>query len=363
MMRMLVLVSLCGWAVAQLPTPVSQWGPQWSTAACTGPTVAATCADLANFTLVQPTASNPDGYFWTPATGSQHLVCLPVGVPMGSGPPHPCGTATFQIYCSGTTYVNFVGEGQASVRAGNDDSFWTYLDGVESVNRVTYVATGFRLQPAWTYRLLRPSPTLFRQGTHTITLAEREDGTRMRRVGISMGYPVCQFGAPPAAPNNTADSVLARVLTLETQTNNRVSAMSTGSAALNATVQALSASVSSSQSMVMVSVSQQVSTLRASVLSTTNSLQSQVTAQASTGTAVSTAMSSLSARLGTVGAFGTGGGGGALPAAPQLGRSGRDVAIAAGAGGTVRIQGAQCQSDLCSLVSQVSQLTDALRQT
>jgi hypothetical protein len=243
------------------------------------------------------------------------------------------------------------------------DSFWTYLDGVESVNRVTYVATGFRLQPAWTYRPLRPSPTLFRQGTHTITLAEREDGTRMRRVGISMGYPVCQFGAPPAAPNNTADSVLARVLTLETQTNNRVSAMSTGSAALNATVQALSASVSSSQSMVMVSVSQQVSTLRASVLSTTNSLQSQVTAQASTGTAVSTAMSSLSARLGTVGAFGTGGGGGALPAAPQLGRSGRDVAIAAGAGGTVRIQGAQCQSDLCSLVSQVSQLTDALRQT
>jgi hypothetical protein len=52
MMRMLVLVSLCGWAVAQLPTPVSQWGPQWSTAACTGPTVAATCADLANFTSV-----------------------------------------------------------------------------------------------------------------------------------------------------------------------------------------------------------------------------------------------------------------------------------------------------------------------
>lgn len=185
----------------------------------------------------------------------------------------------------------------------------------------------------------------------------------MRRVGMSMGYPECRFGAPPPAPNNTADSVFARVLVLETQTNNRVSAISTNLDTLNTTLNmAMSSSLSSSQSMIMGSVSQQISTLRASVLSTTNTLQSQVTAQASTGTAVSTAMSTLSARLGALVSFGTGAGAAGLPADPQMERSGNDVMIGASAGGTVRIQGQTCQSDLCSLVNQVSQLTNALRQ-
>jgi hypothetical protein len=113
--------------------------------------------------------------------------------------------------------------------------------------------------------------SFFAAGVHTLNVAEREDGTRLRRVGMSMGYPDCQFGAPTS--NNTADSVYQQVLDLETNTNNRVSQLSASVASLNA-------SLSATESMVMASISSQVSTMG-------SSLQSQIAAQASSTMATS----------------------------------------------------------------------------
>jgi hypothetical protein len=192
--------------------------------------------------------------------------------------------------------------------------------------------------------------SFFAAGVHTLNVAEREDGTRLRRVGMSMGYPDCQFGAPTS--NNTADSVYQQVLDLETNTNNRVSQLSASVASLNA-------SLSATESMVMASISSQVSTMG-------SSLQSQIAAQASstmaTTSTLSTAVGSLTSRLGNVQPFGTGAGTATLPSAPQLNRALNDITLAAATTGTVRVQGSQCSSDLCALVAQVSTLTDALRQ-
>ena len=88
-------------------------------------------------------------------------------------------------------------------------------------------------------------------------------------------------------------------------------------------------------------------------MSTTQSL-------ATANAAVSNAITSVVSRLGGVSSF-SAGGGAALTGTPVVQTSGADVWVNAASGGTVRVNGAQCQTDVCGLAAQVAQLTDALR--
>ena len=58
-------------------------------------------------------------------------------------------------------------------------------------------------------------------GTHYLEVAEREDGSLLRHVEMTEGYPACTFGeAPP-----TSSDLAARMLQIETLANNRVSGL------------------------------------------------------------------------------------------------------------------------------------------
>lgn len=88
----------------------------------------------------------------------------------------------------------------------------------------------------------------------------------------------------------------------------------------------------------------------------------QATASLATATAsVSNAIASVLSRFSTVSPYSTGGAA-SLSSTPMIQTSATDVLINAASGGTVRVNGGQCQTDLCGLAAQVSQLTDALRQ-
>ena len=62
-------------------------------------------------------------------------------------------------------------------------------------------------------------------GTHNVTLREREDGARLRRLRITTGYPSCQFATFNPHWNITTPHVYDRILALETESNNRITAV------------------------------------------------------------------------------------------------------------------------------------------
>ena len=227
------------------------------------------------------------------------------------------------------------------------DSYWAYLDtDVGSANLVT----GWGLAPNWNFRALLGAPVLMSPGPHTITLAEREDSTRVRFLEISQGYPDCQFGAPPVTPNITAESVRLEVLQLETDTNNRISALSS-------TIDAINSTIASAIAAYNITLQSQLGHVEAEHEAQHDAMVSAV----STATA---SIAAVTSRLSGVGSY-SGGPGVTLPRTPAVqtsGTSAQDIALNAGLGGTVRVSGATCQADLCELVGQVSQLTDALRQ-
>eukprot|EP00035_Acanthoeca_spectabilis_P021919 m.440932 g.440932 ORF g.440932 m.440932 type:complete len:385 (-) comp18591_c0_seq1:85-1239(-) len=373
-----VAAAAAGRTAAQRGTgvpPLSQWNSQWFTSNCTGSTVGAACADLANFTLTTNAAG--ETYFWAPhlATGG-HSGCAVQATTSGTRP-RGCGLATLNIYCERPAYVRFSGEGQAGSAAfrGNDDSFWTFVD---NTYPPFYQTTGWVAPPRWNYQaLVGGATTFFAAGPHALNVAEREDGTRMRRLSITAGYPDCHFGAPPPA-NTSADALLTRVLALETATNNRVSAVSTLVASVSSAAAANNASIMAavSQATTVSTMTGSVSSMTASLSSAVSNAQSQVRVQStlqatmsgtlstagSTATAVSSALASLTSRFGGVSNFNVGVAS-ALPGSPVVASANQDLTLTAASGGTVRVSGGQCQADLCGLVGQVSQLTAALRQT
>ena len=251
-------------------------------------------------------------------------------------PPHKHATNTARhVLCHACT-------------APRADSWWTYLD--DNI-RSARLITGFRLAPTWTYRQLLAGPTMVSAGSHTITLAEREDATMARHIELSMGNPDCQFGAPPQESNVTAASVRLELLDLETVTNNRISALSTAVDAVNSTIAAAISAYNVTLQAQMADHEGEADTARASMTSALSTANAAITA--------------ITSRLTGVSTFSTGGGVVVGPLAPVVqtsGSSGQDIALNAGSGGTVRVSGGTCQTDLCELVSQVAQLTDALRQ-
>lgn len=297
-------------------TVPTNWAAQWSTATCSGSVAQASCGEMNNdFSYVgQPDGS---GYIWADpglnastvnATG--HFFCQANGTAFENAS-RPCGEAVFRIFCSKPAFVMIFGEGQSSAAAGpagNDDSFWSFFDGNRAATFM--VSTGISvLAPNWGTGAFLAGPTYLSVGPHTFSVAEREDGSRFRRLGLTSGYSDCQFGLPSAS--------------VSTQVSTAVSALRTD---LVTQIQ-----------------------LQTSSIAATNMLAS----------ATSTALSSMRARLTGLAGFGVGSG--VTASSPQVVGSGQDITLTAGQGGTVRVVGSQCSSDLCGLTAQVSRLTDALR--
>jgi hypothetical protein len=186
-------------------------------------------------------------------------------------------------------------------------------------------------------------------GPHSITLGEREDGTLVRHLEMSMGYPDCQFGAPPQEPNVTADSVRLELLDLETATNNRIATLSSAVDAINSTIASAIAAYNV--------------TLQSQMADHEAEAQTEHAEMASALSSATAAIAAITSRLTSVTSFSTGGGVvGAGTTLPLVQASNQDLSLNAGTGGTVRVAGGSCQTDLCELVGQVAQLTNALRQ-
>eukprot|EP00037_Helgoeca_nana_P003647 m.40985 g.40985 ORF g.40985 m.40985 type:complete len:251 (+) comp14066_c0_seq1:548-1300(+) len=232
------------------------------------------------------------------------------------------------------------------------DSFWALVDGSTATGDFTLV-TGWRLPPTWLFRPLISGIKVLAPGPHYIMLREREDGTRIQELAFTSGFPDCQFGVP--ATNVTLEQ---RVLELETQTNNRVSALSQMVDAMSSTVSSLNATVSS---VVSASLSAYDVTLQSQMEAHKDEAVSRQQSAMAITNAVSSAITAATSRLNTVASFSSGIGGN-LPQQPIVQASGNDITVTAAAGGTVRVSGGQCQTDVCGLAGQVAALTDALRQ-
>jgi hypothetical protein len=126
-----------------------------------------------------PSASqfgNADGFCYANGT---------TGNPGSSGDA-VCGTAVFYLQCSAPTQIQAVVVGSASTVAGNDDSFYSYVDGNRSLAQTVHAA--YRVG-AWSdSTVIFPSGSVaVTKGPHTITIAEREDGTRIRSIRLTQG--------------------------------------------------------------------------------------------------------------------------------------------------------------------------------
>lgn len=368
----LVLLLLLGRTKGQ-----ADWPQQWfrnSSAGCYGRAVGAECAELNDFfTFVQD-----GGYFWgaphTDASGSndvRHQACDNTGTVFrgvdhdGQGDnlgTQQCGYATFRLSCTATADVNFRAEMAYANdgRGPNDDSFWTGIDGDRSSERIW---TNIPRMPTW-----GGAPPAFERnmrleaGVHTFNVAEREDGTALRRVMMVAGYPDCMFGEQPL----NAGDVLARVIELETQTNDRVSA-------LQSTVSALQSNLTQAQTeastavAVMAAMSTQVATSVASQIAAFRAeLQTQNTAEESRAAALSDRVGAIESRMvgqAAVPAFAVGASG---PGAgtPSITAVGPNLKLAAAGGGDVKVTGGGCfEADLCGLAQTVQAITEALRQS
>jgi hypothetical protein len=116
---------------------------------------------------------------------------------------------------------------------------------------------------------------------------------------------------------------------------------------------ALNATISAQISAYDLSLQQELSSHESLATATEQSL-------ATANVAVSQAIASVVSRLGGVSSF-SAGGAATLTGTPVVQTSGADVWVNAASGGTVRVNGAQCQTDLCGLAAQVAQVTNALR--
>eukprot|EP00036_Acanthoecidae_sp_10tr_P014836 CAMPEP_0206296706 /NCGR_PEP_ID=MMETSP0106_2-20121207/5804_1 /ASSEMBLY_ACC=CAM_ASM_000206 /TAXON_ID=81532 /ORGANISM="Acanthoeca-like sp., Strain 10tr" /LENGTH=943 /DNA_ID=CAMNT_0053727367 /DNA_START=100 /DNA_END=2932 /DNA_ORIENTATION=- len=175
----------------------------------TGTTASAGCAEL------QGLEYSPFGQYLVAApTAGTNGACAANGTVIRGGADVVCGTATFYLQCSAAAVIQAVAIGEAAGSAGNDDSFYAYLDGNRTAARTVH--TGYRVG-AW-----QPSVAIFggtgvmlSPGRHNLTLAEREDGTRVRSMTLVRGGQQCRFVPPPprctSLPAQTAGAGCARI--------------------------------------------------------------------------------------------------------------------------------------------------------
>jgi hypothetical protein len=105
-----------------------------------------------------------------------------------------CGTAVFSLMCSSAAQIQAVVEGSATTVAGNDDSFYSFVDGNRTAAHTVHA--GYHVGAWRTSGSIFAQPMMLSAGAHTITLAEREDGTRVHSIMLTQGQASCRFVQP-----------------------------------------------------------------------------------------------------------------------------------------------------------------------
>ena len=117
----------------------------------------------------------------------QSYVWLPEGS-QSSLPPPKKGKATFLFSCSKSAVVTFKIEGSAP--DPRSDSFYIAVDGGDPEKWI-YPRTN-----DWHWKTFSESEYSISGGLHLLHVLGREDGTKLRRVGIVKGKDECCFKPP-----------------------------------------------------------------------------------------------------------------------------------------------------------------------
>lgn len=213
-----------------VPLNMTSWGSQWSstTSGCAERAIVnGSCAELyAGMQYVGPDAADSKqggGYMiWAPPkVATQHGVCTPAGQEMDGRPGDGnCARAAFRFYCTQPGYVRFNVETRSYNRTGNDDSFWTWTDDGDN----SFYLSGASLT-TWRIRNIWGGARHFDAGPHSLIFAEREDGTMLRKITMTSGYPSCFWGAPLPGWNISAytlSTVIDQIHEAQEQTDLRL---------------------------------------------------------------------------------------------------------------------------------------------
>lgn len=300
------------------------------------------------------------------ASDANHWACTPSGTVarpfdapnLGS---NDCGYAIFRVYCDRPVAVNFQLEMSfpAGGRGPNDDSMYASLDGdrtYDGDDLFAYHLTRVPPNPQWAATMPAfQNDQNIESGAHFFGVAEREDGTMLRSVRITTGFPSCTFGEP--APPTTAD-LAAQILRLETATNNRVSVLERNVAGLVTELSALQATAELTASLVgeMSSLREDLQTQSDDASRQTQLVDDRVDAMASRMAVQAAAVPTFAVSSDV---SGTGRG-----SVPTITAEAADLTLATGGGtGVVKLSTAECfETDLCELAQSVAAITAALRQ-
>eukprot|EP00041_Stephanoeca_diplocostata_P019584 m.425031 g.425031 ORF g.425031 m.425031 type:complete len:328 (-) comp21342_c2_seq17:323-1306(-) len=268
------------------------------------------------------------------------------------------GRAVFQFYCSTHAFVNFQAEMKPYFRQYNDDSFWVWMDDGLATGTVQLL-TGPTSTTEWRHLLvwggtgMRVGP-----GQHNITFAEREDGTMLKSLAMTAGYPQCQFGGPLPGANISILTVIENFeeanRVAEQRVNYQLSAL-----------QNLTTQLVANLSMNMQNESQRLTDIALDYSRQIDSVMGNIsTAMNATATGLQTQISGLSSRvsgvLGAIAAVVAPGTSTGTTADTQgsVAKTGNDVVISAP--GAVKVSGSTCSDvDVCALRASLQNIISA----
>eukprot|EP00041_Stephanoeca_diplocostata_P019582 m.424976 g.424976 ORF g.424976 m.424976 type:complete len:305 (-) comp21342_c2_seq11:323-1237(-) len=230
-------------------------------------------------------------------------------------------------------------------------------DGVTTGN-VQFLGGGTSVT-RWNQRLIWGSTGVsVSPGMHTITFAEREDGTMLKSVSMIAGYPQCHFGGPLPGANISILTVIENFeeanRVAEQRVNYQLSAL-----------QNLTTQLVANLSMNMQNESQRLTDIALDYSRQIDSVMGNIsTAMNATATGLQTQISGLSSRvsgvLGAIAAVVAPGTSTGTTADTQgsVAKTGNDVVISAP--GAVKVSGSTCSDvDVCALRASLQNIISA----
>jgi len=220
------------------------------------------------------------------ASNNQYVTIQPGNNSTASAPTNTAGFITYSFNTqSGTYFLLARMQGQTA----NDDSFWVRMDGG------SWVMWNNWWNPAWVW-VQFPNSFNLNAGTHTLTIAYREDGARLDKININTS------AALPTGTGGAAGNC------------STVTTLSVSPSAVNVAAAANSTATFNLSSNTSWTVSDDQAWLTVSPTSGSSNATVTVTAQANTGSAARTALVTAAAsgapsQTVTVTQAGTGGGG------------------------------------------------------